>query len=88
LVQQTRPVVNYAERRHVASLYATDKASLDTIDLTTLLNDRSSALPFVPAGEEMLRNPRRMKEPSFQADFLANLHRNWLRDMLGAKTAM
>ena len=55
--KRVRPVVNYACRRHAAALYKTDKASLDAIDFKELLNDTSSALPFVPDGEVMPRRP-------------------------------
>ena len=55
--KRARPVVNYACRRHAAALYKTDKASLDAIDFKELLNDTSSALPFVPDGEVMPRRP-------------------------------
>ena len=51
------PVINCAERRHAASLFTSEKASLDVIDFPGLLNDTSGALPFVAAGKELPRWP-------------------------------
>ena len=51
-----RPVMNFATRRHAASLYQVDKAYLDAIDFADLLAD-AGALPYVPDGEERPRYP-------------------------------
>lgn len=51
-----RPVMNFATRRHAASLYQVDKAYLDAIDFADLLAD-AGALPYVSDGEERPRYP-------------------------------
>ena len=54
--KRVRPVVEFAERRHIASLYQTSKVYLDGVDFAAHLAD-AGALPFVPEGGDLPRRP-------------------------------